>query len=161
MSPIYFICFPKEVLNIRAVVLGRPGSGCSTLLKVLSNRRDEYHDVRGDVSYDGLLPNAIEKHHRGDVQYCPEDDIHFPTLTVAQTIRFAARMRAPRERLGYSREAYADALTELLLSTFGLQHARKTPIGDAIIRGISGGEKKRVSICETLAGRACMTAWDK
>ncbi|KAJ3515824.1 hypothetical protein NLJ89_g1517 [Agrocybe chaxingu] len=147
---------PSEML----LVLGRPGSGCSTLLKCLSNRREEYHAVEGEVFYDGLLPEMVEKHHRGDIHYCPEDDIHFPTLTVKQTIRFAARMRAPRQRLGYSREEYADNVTTTLLKLFGLHHARNTPIGDAVVHGISGGEKKRVSLCEALAGRACVTAWD-
>ncbi|KAF9526334.1 pleiotropic drug resistance ABC transporter [Crepidotus variabilis] len=147
---------PGEML----LVLGRPDSGCSTFLKALGNRRDEYYSVQGEVSYDGLLPAMIEKHYRGDVLYSPEDDVHFPTLTVAQTIRFAARLRAPREHLGASRAAYAEELTDLLMKTFGLEHAKNTPIGDAMIHGISGGEKKRVSLCEALATRACITAWD-
>jgi ATP-binding cassette subfamily G (WHITE) protein 2 (SNQ2) len=54
------------------VVLGRPGSGCSTLLKILANQRAEYHAVEGHVDYDSFSPRAIEKHHRGDVQYSPE-----------------------------------------------------------------------------------------
>lgn len=144
-----------------AVVLGRPGSGCSTFLKTLSNKRDEFHGVHGEVHYDALLPEEVTKHFRGDVTYCPEDDIHFPTLTVSQTIRFAARVRAPSSRLGSSRAEYANLATDLLMTLFGLQHAKDTPIGDAILHGISGGEKKRVSICEALATRTCLTAWDK
>jgi len=144
-----------------SVVLGRPGSGCSTFLKVLSNKRDEFHAVHGDVHYDALLPEEITKHFRGDVTYCGEEDIHFPTLTVSQTIQFAARVRAPRNRLGNSRMEYSNRATELLMMLFGLQHAKDTLIGDAILRGISGGEKRRVSICEALATRTCLTAWDK
>lgn len=143
------------------VVLGRPDSGCSTFLKALANRRDEYHSVQGEVDYDGISPATLEKHYRGDVIYSPEDDVHFPTLTVAQTIRFAARLRAPRQHLHASRSAYAEELTNLLMKTFGLEHAKNTPIGDRIIHGISGGEKKRVSLCEAIATRACITAWDK
>ena len=64
---------PKfHVRYIALVVLGRPGSGCSTLLKVLANHRAEYHAVEGHVDYDSFSPRAIEKHHRGDVQYSPE-----------------------------------------------------------------------------------------
>jgi ATP-binding cassette subfamily G (WHITE) protein 2 (SNQ2) len=144
-----------------SVILGRPGSGCSTFLKALSNKRDEFRWVHGEVHYDALLPEEVTKHFRGDVTYCAEDDIHFPTLTVSQTIRFAARVRAPSNRLGSTRIEYANHATELLMTLFGLQHAKDTPIGDAIVHGISGGEKRRVSICEALATRTCLTAWDK
>ncbi len=111
--------------------------------------------------YDSLSPSDIRKHHRGDVIYCPEDDVHFPTLTVEQTIKFAAKLRTPRLRLGYSRDEYAEAVTDMLTTVFGLKHARKTLVGDAAIRGVSGGEKKRVSISEVLALRARIACWDK
>jgi ATP-binding cassette subfamily G (WHITE) protein 2 (SNQ2) len=143
------------------VVLGRPGSGCSTLLKTLANQRSEYHAIEGEVHYDSLTPHDIEKHFRGDVRYCPEDDVHFPTLTVEQTIKFAAKTRTPTGRIGRSRAEYTDLVTDIVTTVFGLRHVRKTPIGDAIIRGVSGGEKKRVSICEALATRTCIGAWDK
>jgi hypothetical protein len=61
------------------VVLGRPGSGCSTFLKVLSDQTAEYHAVEGDVWYDSFTPEEIAKQYRGDVIYCPEDDVHFPS----------------------------------------------------------------------------------
>lgn len=54
-----------------ALVLGRPGSGCSTLLKTLTNQRAEYHAVNGEVHYNALSPEEVEKYYRGDVQYCP------------------------------------------------------------------------------------------
>jgi ATP-binding cassette, subfamily G (WHITE), member 2, SNQ2 len=81
------------------VVLGSPGSGCTTLLKTLTNLRSEYHAVEGEVYYDSFVPQDIERHYRGDVQYSPEDDIHFPNLTVGQTVKFATTMRAPRLRI--------------------------------------------------------------
>lgn len=56
------------------MVLGRPGSGCSTLLKTIANQRGEYHSVEGEVYYDSLSPEEVAKHYRGDVTYCPEDD---------------------------------------------------------------------------------------
>ena len=143
------------------MVLGRPGSGCTTLLKTLANLREEYHAVEGNIYYDSILPEDLKKHLRGDVQYCPEEDIHFPSLTVDQTLTFAAKTRAPRVRLDYSRKEYTKFITDILTGVFGLSHTRKTPVGDAIIRGISGGEKKRVSIAETLTTRSCITAWDK
>lgn len=143
------------------VVLGRPGSGCSTLLKTIANHRDEFHSVEGDVHYDSLTPADIARHYRGDVQYCPEDDVHFPTLTVKQTLDFAAKTRAPQARIEASRSRYVNQFTEILTTIFGLKHATNTPVGDAAIRGVSGGEKKRVSISEALATRSRVTSWDK
>ena len=144
-----------------AVVLGRPGSGCSTLLKVLANQRQEYHAVEGDVRYDSLEPAEIEQRYRGDVQYCPEDDVHFPTLTVDQTLRFAAELRTPRTRFdNMTREDHVSQMTEVLETVFGLRHVKNTLVGDASIRGVSGGEKKRVSIAEALATRSRLNSWD-
>lgn len=128
------------------MVLGRPGSGCSTFLKVLANERHEFHKVDGEFHYDSLTPQQIEKRFRGDVQYCPEDDVHFPTLTVEQTIRFAAQTRAPQARIqGMSRDTFNEKVTDIYATIFGLNHVKGTPVGDASIRGVSGGEKKRVS----------------
>ncbi|KAJ7599840.1 hypothetical protein C8J56DRAFT_999572 [Mycena floridula] len=73
---------------------------------------------------------------------------------------FAARTRAPHQRLGQSCDKYVEVTTDILTTLFGLKHARKTRVGDALIRGVSSGEKKRVSICEALATRACVVAWD-
>lgn len=73
---------PGEML----LVLGKPGSGCSTLLKVLANERKGYKYIYGDISYDGISPSAMEKRYRGDIAYVPEDDFHFPSLTVRQTL---------------------------------------------------------------------------
>ncbi|KAJ7471522.1 pleiotropic drug resistance ABC transporter [Mycena galericulata] len=148
---------PGEML----LVLGRPGSGCSTLLKTLTNQTGEYHSVSGAVHYDSLTPQQIRDHYRGDVQYCPEDDVHFPTLTVEQTLRFAASLRAPQAQARFqSREEYVDTMVEILCTVFGLRHVRDTKVGNNAIRGVSGGEKKRVSIAEALATRMRIGAWD-
>ncbi|TFK38228.1 pleiotropic drug resistance ABC transporter [Crucibulum laeve] len=148
---------PGEML----LVLGRPGSGCSTLLKTLANQTDEFRSVEGKISYDSLTPADITKHYRGDVQYCPEDDVHFPTLTVEQTLAFAAKTRAPQARPNdLSRDDYTTQVTDILTTIYGLRHAKKTPVGDAAIRGVSGGEKKRVSIAEASATRSRVTSWD-
>ncbi|GBE83477.1 pleiotropic drug resistance ABC transporter [Sparassis latifolia] len=148
---------PGEML----LVLGRPGAGCSTFLRTLANQRSDFYAVEGDVSYDSFTPAQIHRSHRGDVQYSPEDDVHFPTLTVDETIRFAARTRTPQQRIGQaSRDEHIEHIDEVLITLFGLRHARNTLVGDASIRGISGGEKKRVSISEMLATRSLLSSWD-
>jgi ATP-binding cassette subfamily G (WHITE) protein 2 (SNQ2) len=147
---------PGEML----LVLGSPGSGCSTFLKTLTNQRAEYHLVEGEVHYDSFTPEYIAKHYRGDVVYSPEDDIHFPTLTVEETLHFAAKMRAPHNRMGRPRSHYVKHITDIMQTIFGLRHVKDTPVGDAAIRGVSGGEKKRVSISEALTLRSRISAWD-
>ncbi|EPS96974.1 hypothetical protein FOMPIDRAFT_1025183 [Fomitopsis schrenkii] len=148
---------PGEML----LVLGRPGAGCTTLLRTLANQRGDYHAIEGDVHYDSMSHRDIEKYCRGDVQYCPEDDLHFPTLTVEQTLQFASVTRTPYGQLdAATRHRHVDVMTDVLKSVFGLRHVKDTLVGDASIRGVSGGEKKRVSISETLATRSLLTCWD-
>ncbi|KIK95039.1 hypothetical protein PAXRUDRAFT_11683 [Paxillus rubicundulus Ve08.2h10] len=148
---------PGEML----LVLGRPGSGCSTFLKIIANQRRDYHTVHGNVHYDSFTSEDIAERYRGDVTYCPEDDVHFPTLTVEQTLSFAATMRTPQKRLAnQSREEYRKLVVEVLMHIFGLGHARNVVVGNADIEGISGGEKKRVSIAEALACRSRIHVWD-
>ena len=48
-------------------------------------------------------------------------------------------------------------ITNIVITVFGLNYARKTPVGDPVIRGVSGGEKKRMSIAEALTTRSCIT----
>lgn len=161
MGILVSVCFAHGNLAL-TVVLGRPGSGCSTFLKTLANLRDDYYAVLGDIFYDSFTFDDIKKRYRGDVIYCPENDIHFPTLTVGETLEFSSRMRTPSRRGdGLSRTAYAACTTEVLMHSFGLEHARNTVVGDASFRGISGGEKKRVSIAEVMSARGRLVCWDK
>ncbi|CCM02003.1 uncharacterized protein FIBRA_04077 [Fibroporia radiculosa] len=147
---------PGEML----LVLGRPGAGCTTLLKVLANQRSDYHAVHGDVLYDSFTPEEIAKQYRGDIQYCPEDDVHFATLTVRETLDFAAKTRTPHTRIHESRKDHIRTITDVIMTVFGLRHVKDTLVGDARVRGVSGGEKKRVSISEVLTSRSLLTSWD-
>lgn len=64
------------------LVLGRPGSGCSTFLKAIANNRGSFAQVTGDVSYGGITAEKQNNMYRGEVNYNPEDDIHFANLNV-------------------------------------------------------------------------------
>lgn len=79
---------PGEML----LVLGRPGAGCTTLLKMLTHRRDGYAEVTGDVHWGTMGPKEVTQ-YRGQIVMNTEDEIFFPTLTVGQTIDFATRMK--------------------------------------------------------------------
>ncbi|KAI9904474.1 hypothetical protein N3K66_001003 [Trichothecium roseum] len=137
------------------LVLGRPGSGCSTFLKAISNKRDSYAAVEGEVSYGGISAERQGKMYRGEVVYNDEDDIHFATMSVWRTLSFAL-MNKSKKAVRQDIPVIADALMKM----FGISHTKHTQIGDEYIRGISGGERKRVSIAETLASKASVISWD-
>ena len=89
------------------------------------------------------------------------DDIHISTLTVAQTLRFALSTKTPGKRLpGVSKEDFNTNLLKTFLRMFNIRHTARTLVGDAFVRGVSGGERKRVSIAEMMATRAHVTCWD-
>lgn len=149
---------PGELL----VVLGRPGSGCTTLLKSISSNSHGFKIAKDSiVSYNGLSSSDIRKHYRGEVVYNAESDIHLPHLTVYQTLFTVARMKTPQNRIkGVDREAYANHVTEVAMATYGLSHTRDTKVGNDLVRGVSGGERKRVSIAEVAICGARFQCWD-
>lgn len=137
------------------LVLGRPGSGCSTFLKAITNNRDSYASVTGEVTYGGIAAEKAKKHYRGEVNYNPEDDVHLAVLNVWQTLTFALMNKTKKKS-----KDEIPIIATALMKMFGIPHTKYTPVGDAYTPGVSGGERKRVSIAETLAGKSTVTAWD-
>ena len=144
------------------VVLGRPGAGCSTLLKTIAVNTYGFHlGKESKITYDGLTPKEIAKHYRGDVIYSAETDVHFPHLSVGDTLQFAARMRTPQNRgENVDREKYAEHMADVYMATYGLLHTKNTNVGNDFVRGVSGGERKRVSIAEASLNGANIQCWD-
>ncbi|KAH9905245.1 ABC transporter-like protein [Xylariomycetidae sp. FL2044] len=134
------------------LVLGRPGSGCSTFLKTLAgNTRGFQVDQESNISYQGCSDTASSHEFRGDCVYLDELDVHFPELTLGQTLEFAASARKSASPAGRGR---ATAVK------FGLDASFHTRVGSALIRGISGGERRRTSIAEASLCGAKLQAWD-
>ena len=101
------------------------------------------------INYQGIPMEMMHKDFRGECIYQAEVDVHFPQLTVGQTLEFAARARAPANRIpGVTRDAYAKHMRDVIMAVFGLSHTLNTKVGNDFIRGVSGGERKRVSIAE-------------
>ncbi|ABN65742.1 ATP dependent transporter multidrug resistance (SNQ2), partial [Scheffersomyces stipitis CBS 6054] len=144
------------------LVLGRPGAGCSSFLKALSGTDfDLFKGVEGDIRYDGIDQKTMLKNFKSELIYNPELDIHFPHLTVEQTLKFAIACKTPNMRVnGVSRGQFINAMKEILATVFGLRHTYHTKVGNDFIRGVSGGERKRVSIAEALACRGSIYCWD-
>lgn len=144
------------------VVLGRPGAGCTTFLKTIASHTHGFHVGKESVlSYSGLSPKKIKDNFRGEVTYSAETDVHFPQLTVKQTLEFAAALRVPHNRPdGVSRDDYISHITEVYMATYGLSHTRNTQVGNEFVRGVSGGERKRVSIAEVSLCGSYLQCWD-
>ena len=165
------------------IVLGRPGSGCSTLLKTICGElRGLNVDKKSVISYQGIPQKKMKTEFKGEVIYNQEVrteiypqrqrclssktniaqvDRHFPHLTVGQTLEFAASVRMPSHRLGnMPRDEYARYLAQVVMAVCGLSHTYNTKVGDDFIRGVSGGERKRVSIAEMMLAGSPFLAWD-
>lgn len=80
-------------------------------------------------------------------------------MTVRQTLNFASAARTPASsaRIG-TRQETIDETREVLVTLFGLRHTLDTKVGNDIVRGVSGGERKRVSIAE-LVGFLNILPW--
>lgn len=144
------------------VVLGPPGSGCSTFLKTLTGETHGYTvDKDSHVNYQGISYEEMHKSFRGEAIYTAEQDVHFPQMTVGETLYFAALARAPRYIPGgVSRKEYALHMRDMIMAVFGIQHTINTRVGNEYVRGVSGGERKRVSIAEAALSGAPLQCWD-
>ncbi|RVX13818.1 ABC transporter G family member 1 [Vitis vinifera] len=120
-------------------VLGASGSGKSTLIDALANRIAK-GSLKGAVTLNG---EALESRLLKVISaYVMQDDLLYPMLTVEETLMFAAEFRLPRTLSKSKKKARVEALIDQL----GLRNAAKTVIGDEGHRGVSGGERRRVSI---------------
>ncbi|KAK1141439.1 Multidrug resistance protein [Aspergillus melleus] len=142
--------------------LGPPGSGCSTLLKTIAGDTHGFV-VHPDsyINYHGITSRQMTTAFRGEAIYTAEVDIHFPMLSVGDTLYFAALARAPYQIPGgINRNEYATHLRDVLMAMFGIAHTINTRVGNDFVRGVSGGERKRVTIAEAALSYAPLQCWD-
>ncbi|KAF2071314.1 hypothetical protein CYY_007364 [Polysphondylium violaceum] len=150
-------CFCKD--GEMLLVLGRPGAGCSTLLRVISNQRASYVSIDGTVNYGGIPSD--DWRYRGEAIYAPEEDTHHPTLTVRETLDFALKCKTPGNRLpDETKRSFREKIFNLLTSMYGIVHQAETIVGNEWIRGLSGGERKRMTISEAMVSSASINCWD-
>ncbi|KAF4546554.1 ABC transporter pmr5 [Lasiodiplodia theobromae] len=156
------VVFPGETL----LVLGRPGSGCSTTLRVLGNNREPFADVEGEVRYASIDADVVAQRYGAEVVYCGEDDLHYPNLAVGHTARFGLHLRGGKhqensgEEEEHGKTGFVESMAEKLLHSLGIGHTAGTIVGDSFVRGVSGGERRRVSLAEVLASNPAVACWD-
>ncbi|TPX16070.1 uncharacterized protein E0L32_004065 [Thyridium curvatum] len=144
------------------VVLGPPGAGCSTFLKSISGETNGlYIDKNTYFNYQGLSAHEMHKHNSGDAIYTAEVDVHFPRLSVGDTLSFASRARCPsRLPPGVSRLDFCHHYRDVVMAMYGISHTINTRVGNEYVRGVSGGERKRVTIAEATLSHAPFQCWD-
>ncbi|XP_029465541.1 ATP-binding cassette sub-family G member 2-like [Rhinatrema bivittatum] len=119
-------------------ILGPTGSGKSSLLDVLAARKDP-SGLSGEVLIDGVPQPPNFKCISG---YVVQDDVVMGTLTVKENLLFSAALRLPSSiNFKEKEERVNQVITEL-----GLTKVANSRVGSELIRGISGGERKRTNI---------------
>lgn len=125
-------------------IMGPSGSGKSTLLNLISGRVSSSiltkFTKNGDIFFNGL--KVSETMFKNVCSYVSQDDDHLlAKLTVKETFKFAADLR-----LHEMSENERDARIDELIRSLGLKHCENTIIGNEFVKGISGGEKRRVTM---------------
>ena len=139
LDGVSFTVFAGEVI----AVVGPSGAGKTTLLNAVAGITPA---DTGSVELDGTDFHALLEVDRSRVGVVPQDDIILPELTVEESLFFSGRLRFPPGTADARvREEVDRALEEL-----GIPHIRTSRIGDAVRRGISGGQRKRVNLGQEL-----------
>ncbi|GBG85757.1 hypothetical protein CBR_g40486 [Chara braunii] len=120
-------------------IVGPSGAGKSTLLDALAGRITA-SSLEGVILANGKPVDG--KQFRKLSGYVMQDDALFPHLTVKETLMFSARLRLPGDMPMDVKAARVD----MLIATLGLRECADTRIGNEQVRGVSGGERRRVSI---------------
>lgn len=133
MKGITGIVLPGEML----AMLGPSGSGKTTLLTALGGRLGGR--LNGSITYNGKPFSNRMKRSTG---FVTQDDVLYPHLTVTETLVFTALLRLPNTISKEDKVRHAEAV----ITQLGLTKCKDSIIGNPFLRGVSGGERKRVSI---------------
>ncbi|TXT10968.1 hypothetical protein VHUM_01719 [Vanrija humicola] len=128
-----------------SAILGPSGAGKSTLLQILANRKLNAGPMArfyrtGELLFAGQKANSLAWSNVAFVEQ--EDDWHLPSLTVRETLRYAAILRLPTKIPRKQKIARAETVLRML----GLKDCADLPVGGPLVKGISGGEKRRLSL---------------
>ncbi|TPX60061.1 hypothetical protein SpCBS45565_g07597 [Spizellomyces sp. 'palustris'] len=120
-------------------VMGPSGAGKSSFLDILA-AKSKRGELDGSLLVDGRRISRMQ--YRRLIGYVDQDDCLMETLTVRETLMFSASLRLPESM---TRQAKRDRVEEVI-SLLGLSHVADSKVGGQTRRGISGGERRRVSI---------------
>jgi ABC-type multidrug transport system ATPase subunit len=135
-------------------VMGPSGAGKSSLLNILAGRARSKGNltIKSDVRLDNYAVDPTDMDVRKEIAFVAQDDSLQVTSTPREAIRFSARLRLPRD----TPEEQIEKLVNRMLSELGLTSCADTIVGGALIKGISGGERKRTSVGVELVVKPAM-----
>ncbi|KAJ3670858.1 hypothetical protein LUZ60_008284 [Juncus effusus] len=168
------------------LLLGPPGSGKTTLLLALAGKLDSTLKVSGEVTYNGHEMNEFVPQRTS--AYISQHDLHLGEMTVRETLAFSARCQGVGSRYDMLTELSrrekamnikpdrdidvfmkaaamegqaASVATDYVLKILGLDICADTMVGNDMRRGISGGQRKRVTTGEMLVGTSKVLLMDE
>ena len=131
------ICSPRTL----TAVLGPSGAGKSSLIDILSFRARMNPAPGSKILVNGLSPKAFPALHQL-IGYVPQDDVLYEHLTVLETLQFASQLILPATM---NEQAKVDRMLRLV-AQLGIGHILDTRVGGVSSKGVSGGEKRRITI---------------
>ncbi|KAK1376040.1 pleiotropic drug resistance protein 1-like [Heracleum sosnowskyi] len=167
-----------------ALLLGPPSSGKTTFMLALAGKLNKSLDCSGNITYNGHSMKEFVPQRTA--AYISQHDLHMGEMTVRETLTFSARCQGVGSRyemlaecLRKEKEAnikpdpdvdifikaaatpgqQAEVVTDYVLKVLGLDICADTMVGNDMVRGVSGGQKKRVTTGEMMVGpsRALLT----
>ncbi|KAI3716294.1 hypothetical protein L6452_23531 [Arctium lappa] len=168
------------------LLLGPPSSGKTTLLLALAGKLDKDLRSKGKVTYNGHELHEFVPERTS--AYISQNDVHIGEMTVRETLAFSARCQGVGSRYemlaelsrrekdanikpdpdidvfmkaAASEGQEASVVTDYTLKLLGLDICADTMVGDQMIRGISGGQKKRVTTGEMIVGPSKVLLMDE
>ncbi|UDD60878.1 hypothetical protein AFCA_008265 [Aspergillus flavus] len=145
------------------MVVGRPGSGCTTVLKALANIREEYLAMEGDVWYGSMDAGTAKQARANQVAFvgkrAPASSMQARTvlkrfIDMLQERTISIFQHYLRSTSDPDRAQHLQQDLQTVLELMGLAQAAHVRIGSDHIRGVSGGQRRRVSLAEALCTRA-------
>ena len=150
-------CWGKVKGGETCAILGPSGAGKSSLLNILAGRSTSVDnlDISHKITVGGKTINPVS--FRSNISYVMQEDSLMATATPKEALEFSANLRCPR---GTTQEEINKMVNDLII-LLGLQDCADVMIGNAMMKGISGGQKKRTSVGVELITRPSLLFLDE
>jgi ABC-type multidrug transport system ATPase subunit len=160
------------------LVLGHPAAGQSWLLRLVAGLlrpHNKSHTLQGSILYNGTTLEEKQFHIENMFAFIDQLDKHAPRFTVQDTFEFANKCKRSIEILeaALNKEMDTDMKEELetakrdnifvqlVLIGLGLDGVKDTFVGDADVRGVSGGQRRRVTVGEMMGSLSSILCGDE